>query len=674
MKTINSYMFYSLLFLAVILSGCSSDTELPPERPLGVVAGKVFDSAISGAQVTVYAFGDGIRGARLGGTTTDSAGNFSLEIQSRDQLILIEAAGGSYVEQATGTTVTVPDQQVLQAITPYNSDDGVAVVITPLTHIVSGLTSFKIANGMAATQAFSEAQITVDQYFTIDTATTIPIDITDDNNTVNAVSSEALYGFYLAGISNWSLWASDKNQVTPHTIYTSIGITQLMYNDIQSDGALDGVGFDLNRENLMPLAIGVIPLSTESYRAAFSLHMLAISSIASNATNLKPGDLQQVAEDLAGKTSDIFSEGILDINAQAPELSLTQPLQAAYSGTLALEFNIGGFLGAETIGASLDGFSLGELQNPQNPVLIIDTTDFLPDGDHTLSVSAVDVLGNTAGLDLTIRFDNTNPVVNVTSSAITSTTPATITGTYNDNISGVDSIVVNGQSAILDQNGNWSASVDINPGENNLPVVVLDNAGNQTNSQTSLYLDVIPPVIDTSTGHSSARFSDGSGGFFPAPLENTNDTSALYIETSHLELNGVPIIRQDLDNNLIPYFAFNVVDEKLAGVATDFQDLEVRIQYEKEGEILSPWRVLPVPAGNEYLIPLASETLALDWHQATPFETHTILVEVSDPAGNITSTSFSFRSDFYVPPLFTSNLIVSDLGTSLFSTTAFTDR
>ena len=65
MKTINSYLLHSLLFLTVALSGCSSDTELPPERPLGSVSGNVFDSAISGAQVTVYAFGDGVRGARL---------------------------------------------------------------------------------------------------------------------------------------------------------------------------------------------------------------------------------------------------------------------------------------------------------------------------------------------------------------------------------------------------------------------------------------------------------------------------------------------------------------------------------------------------------------------------------------------------------------------------------
>ena len=675
MKTINTLLIYCLVSLGVLLPGCGSDTELPPERPVGTVAGKVFDSAISGAQITVYAFGDGIRGARLGGTTTDAFGDYSVEIQSKDQLILIEATGGSYIEQATETAVTIPSGQALQAIVDFQSGATIEVVVTPLTHLVSGLTSFKVDNGTPAMQAFTEARSTIDQYFTIDTAAVIPIDITDNSNSVSALSSEALYGFYLAGISNWSLWASNKNQVTPHTIYTSIGITQIMYNDIQSDGALDGVGYDLNRENLMPLAIGVVPLNTESYRAAFSLHMLAISNVANNATNLKPADLQVVAEDLANKSSALFTDTTpLDISNQAPALNPLQPLQTAYSGTMTLQFNIGGYLGAETISVSIDGSFIGELQNPQNPLFIIDTTDFAPDGDHTLSFSATDVLGNIATQDFTVSFDNTNPVVNVTSSAITNTTPSTISGSYSDNVSGVNTILVNGQPASLDQNGNWNVSVEISPGENIIPINVLDNAGNQTNNQTTLYLDVISPVIDTSIGHSDARFSDGSGGFFTAPLQDSNDATALYLETNRLELNGVSIIRQELDNNLIPYFSFTVSDELATSIPTDFSNIDIRIQYEKNKEILSPWHVLPAPAGNEYLIPLASETLALDWHQATQFETHTILLEVRDPAGNITSSSFSFRTDFYVPSLDINSLTVTDLGSSIFSTTVFDDR
>jgi hypothetical protein len=677
MKTINTFLIYCFSLLAIILPGCSSDTQLPPERPAGIVAGKIFDSAISGAQVTVYAFGDGNRGARLGGTTSDAEGNFSVDIQSKDQLILLEASGGSYVEQATGTTVTIPSGDVLQAIVSFKSGASIGAMVTPLTHLVSGLTSYKAGSGTPAAQAFTEAQSIIDQYFTLDTNTVIPVDITDSNTTVSTLSSEALYGFYLASISNWSKWASEQNKVTPHTTYTSIALTQVMYNDLRSDGSLNGIGYDLNGENLMPLAIGTVPLDANSYRAAFSLHMLAVSALSVNSTNLKPGNLQQLAQELASKPSDLFAgSAALNIDDQTPELNLTEPLQVAYSGELRLPLNVGGFLGADTISVAIDG-NFHEQLNPTNPELILDTTTYLRDESHIISFSAIDILGNTASKEYTLTFDNTNPVVTVDSSPHTNITPATVFGSYSDNIAGIDSILVDGQAATLDQNGGWNASVNLTPGENIIPVVVLDKAGNEAVNQTILYLDNVPPAIDTTAGHSEARFSNGSGESFVAQLQNTNDATALYIETNRLDLMsaGIQISRQELDANLIPYFAFSVTDDISSGIVTDFADIRVRIQYEKDGEILNPWHVMPVPeSGNEYLIPLASEILASDWHQATPLETHSILLEVSDQAGNVSTATFSFRADFQVPPLDSSGLILSNPGTAIFTATAFQDR
>ena len=667
---------FSLLLLATLLLACSADTELPPERPAGIVSGKVVDGVVSGAQVTVYAFGDGVRGKRLGGATTDAEGNYSLEIQAPSQLILIETSGGSYIEQATGTVVTVSGGDVMRAITRYESGEAIDTVVTPLTQLVAGLTSYKVNQGAPAEQAYNDAKTTIEQFFTVDTANTVPVDITQAGNTVNAVSEEALYGFYLAAISNWSLWVSNKNRVAPHTIYTSIGMTQIMYNDVESDGVLDGIGFNLARDNLMPLAVGAVALDTELYRAAFSLHMLAVSNMAGNTTNLKPGDLQLVAEDLATKSSELFSNAdILDINSQLPLINLAQPLRTAYSGVMTLPIDIGGFLDAATISVSVDGSFVAEVADPQIPVVIIDTTNYPTDGDHVLTLSATDILDHTAAQNFTVRFDNTNPVINVTSSPVTNISSATISGTFSDNLAGVESIVVNGQPAVLAQGGNWSATVDIVPGENVIPISVFDFAGNQTDTQTTIFLDNIAPVIDTASGHGDARFSDGAGGYFTAPLQDNNASTALYIETNRLDLNGVPITRPELESNLIPYFAFTVSDERSVGNPTPFNELQIRIQYEKNGGIFSPWHLLPVPGtGNEYIVPLASETLAPGWDQASQNETHQILLEVSDPAGNMTTSSFSFRADFYVPALDIGSTVTTDLGTELFSTTAFADR
>ena len=666
--------FIRWLLLAMLLTGCS-DVDLPPERDPGVLSGKVIDGVISDATVTVYAFGDGVRGRRLGSSTTDTNGNYSLEIQAASQLVLIESTGGTYIEQATGTVVTVPSGEVLHAIVPYESGQPVESMVTPLTHLVSGLTVYKIRQGLSPLQAYSEARTTIEQYLDINTTNAVPIDITQAGETVNVASDEALYGFYLAGISDLSLWASNKNLVAPHTTYTSIGITQIMYNDIQSDGKLDGIGFDTNNA-LMPLAIGVVPLSAETYRATFSLHLLAIADTSGNSTNLKPGDLQVVAEDLATKPTELFPESaVLDINSQTPDVSLAQPTQAVYSGIATLPLVIGGFLDAASISVAVDGVLVGQVADPKIPEVILDTTLYPPDGSHVLSVSATDVLGNTAADNFILSFDNTNPVINITSPLVSNTSPITVSGTYSDNLAGVDSIVVDNQPATLNMDNTWSVSVNIVSGENNIAISVFDFAGNQLLTQATVYLDDHSPDIDTSNGHSNARFSDGGGSFFTAPLQNDNAATSLYLTTDRLALSGTPIVRTQLDNNLIPYFAFSVSDLRTATLPTPFAELQVRIQYEKDGAILSPWHVLPTPvSGNEYLVPLASETLSPSWNQATPVELHNIQVEVTDPAGNVTASSFSFRSDFYVPPLNTSNMTVSDINTDIFTTTTFSNR
>ena len=663
------------MLLPVLLSGCSNEVDLPPEHEPGIISGKVVDGVISNATVTIYALEGGNRGRRLGGGTTDSDGQYSVEIRAASQLVLIEAAGGTYVEQATGTTVTIPAGSVLRAIVPYETGLPLTSMVTPITHLVSGLTYYKIRQGISPLQAYNEAKAIIEQYLTIDTTSAEPIDITQAGNTVNSASDEALYGFYLASISDLSLWASNRNQVTPHTTYTSIGITQIMYNDIQSDGILDGVGFDLDG-NPMPLAIGIIPLSAETYRATFSLHLLAISDATENSTSLKPVDLQIVAEDLATKSSDLFpANAVLDLSSQSPTVSLAQPAQTAYSGTITLPLAIGGFLDADTISVSVDGNLVGAVVNPQVPQVVVDTTLYPPDGSHVLGITATDILGNTASDNFILSFDNTNPVINVTSPSITNANTITLSGTYSDNLAGVYSIEVNSQPATLNQDGTWSTNVNIISGENNIPINVYDFAGNLLVTQTTVYLDDLAPEIDTSNGHSNARFADGGGSFFTAPLQNDNAATALYILTDRLALNGVPIVRTQLDNNLIPYFAFSISDQRTSTLATPFAELQVRIQYEKDGTILSPWHVLPLPAaGNEYLVPLASETLSPGWHQATQDELHNIRVEVTDPAGNVVVSGFSFRADFYVPPLNTANMSATDLNTALFTATAFASR
>jgi len=669
-KKVMTYKTVVLLSIAAFLWGCDS-SNLPPEHPTGTITGNVIDGVVSGAQVTVYTFGDPRR-VRLGGAVTDETGAYSINIQSRSRPILIEVSGGRYQEHASDTEVTLTEGQHLRAVALYQSQQPLNVIITPLTHLATGLAEHHISNGITLNQAIDNANNEVNQFFNIDTQNTKPLDITDQNNVLTNLNDEALYGFYLAGLSNWTAWANTKNQVAPHSVYTSIGLAQIAYNDIRFDGLLNGTGSNKEGSAQMQLAVGVVPLDADAYRAAFSLHMLAIANGANNKTGLQVSDLRPSANEIASRTSALLGTSIPFDLKQSPTLILSQDLDGYYSGLLNLNVDIGGLLGAERIDVKINNVTVGTIQQPTNP-LVIDTTPY-PDGEHQINLTAVDILDNTAFINFSARFDNTAPVVNVTSAPASSQTATTISGTYSDNIAGVQSVVAMEQQATLSDDGTWRADIQIGQGKNTVPVSVYDLAGNRYDTETIIYLDDLPPSIDTTGKHSNARFSTNDGDFFELPLQNSNAT-ALFLESNQLDLDGTPMTRQALNDNAIPFFAFSVADLMGPDTATPPADITVRLQYQRNGNVLTDYRELPA-VDNEYLVPLVSEVLAANWQQSAPLDTHQINIEVSDSVGNLSQTSFDFRTDIYVPTAFVNNpnIDVRDLTNNDINNTNFEDR
>ena len=312
-----------VLLLAAVsfLAGCSSDDslDLPKERPLGVIQGNVVDGILVGSRVSVYGFGNGVRGVLLGDAVTDEQGGYTIELQAPDQPLLIEVSGGTYREDASGSAITLADGQVLRAITKYKSGEPLDAMVTPLTHLAVGLAEYKINNDSSVDQAISEANADINRFFAIDTGTTPPLAVTDENNLLSELNDPALYGFYLAGLSSWTSWASDKNDV-PHTIYPSIALTQILYNDVRSDGMFNGVGHNREGTALMPLAFGRVALDENTFRIAFSLHMLAIANSNENKTGLGIDKLLTPAQQIAAQTGPLLgTSDPVSIDGQTPK-------------------------------------------------------------------------------------------------------------------------------------------------------------------------------------------------------------------------------------------------------------------------------------------------------------------------------------------------------------------
>ena len=121
----------------------------------------------------------------------------------------------------------------------------------------------------------------------------------------------------------------------------------------------------------------------------------------------------------------------------------------------------------------------------------------MPDGAGSITVTATDRAGNTTQVTRSITVDTSPPQLVVVSPAdglIAAQASLTVSGTVEDSISGVPSVLVNGQSAAV-SGGTFSLTVTLSEGENAITVTATNGAGLSTVIYRSVTLDTVPPVL-----------------------------------------------------------------------------------------------------------------------------------------------------------------------------------
>jgi PGF-CTERM protein len=137
---------------------------------------------------------------------------------------------------------------------------------------------------------------------------------------------------------------------------------------------------------------------------------------------------------------------------------------------------------------------------------VIDTSG-LSEGDHTVTVQAINTTGANVTRDQTIIVDHTDPMVEITSSvpdyvSDDYTVTATVTDS-NVNPSGVLLVVDGNMSlswAMVDQGGHFSHTLDtvndIDCGPHRVAVYVIDQGGNQAwSEEVDIDVDNCPPTV-----------------------------------------------------------------------------------------------------------------------------------------------------------------------------------
>ena len=649
----------------------SESSDLPPNRPSTPVSGFVVDDAISGALINVYAFDGGVKGDLLGSTTTGANGAYSLEIDSiNEQPVLIEARGGSYVELSTGFQVTLKDDEMLKAIDIFEPGQPLSLMVTPLTHLVVALVEFHLDEGVGVEEAIKTASSDINELFGFDVHSVYPRSIADQGSE-NGINDEHMYGFFLSALSSWTKRISEQNGLAPHETYNSVGLSQILFNELTSDGLMDGQAKINSTGELSDLALGVVSLDASSYRISFAQHMLAMAAGNKNITNIGVDDLLPRAVEFLNSQHPIFAGVETQLKGDQVDVTVEENLGNYRSGIFDFAATLGSPDLISSVSFSIDDVELPVVVVPGDMVVPIDSRQF-SDGERKLTMVAKDWLGNTvANVSSTFKFDNTAPYVNLTSGLYTNKETYILSGELVNNGSELSQFEIEGQTISVAEDNTWSIELPLAPGKNSIDIVLIDAVGNKFGEDLEIIPDQTAPVIDASMGHGVARFLSANDQIIDGVLSDNNLSDPIYIETDKIDLNGAAITRTSLEQAQIPYFAFKTHDPVVDGVSSEVNALNVKMRYEKNATAVSDWRVLTSVEG-EYFIPLVSETLHSTWHQSMPGDQHAVRIQVADKVGNVAEKLFVFKVAFVVNVFDVEE--INELNKQLFVDAEFSNR
>ncbi len=201
----------------------------------GMIGGAAVKGPVSGATVTAYGIANGTMGMQLASGTTDTQGNYNLSIGSYTGPLMLQMSGGTYVDEATGLTMTMAPGDVMTAVlsslaTGTTGTTITGIQITPLTSMAEAMAR-NMAGGLTDANIAS-ANTALGNYFMVsDILHTQPINPLVTGSGTGATQDMINYGITLAAMTQYA-----KNI----GMTSSSAIVTALMNDA-SDGIMDGM-------------------------------------------------------------------------------------------------------------------------------------------------------------------------------------------------------------------------------------------------------------------------------------------------------------------------------------------------------------------------------------------------------------------------------------------------
>jgi hypothetical protein len=238
---------FSLLLLTACGGGGSSSSSAGGTV---VVSGVAAKGVINAGSIAVYELvAPASKGRFIAAATTDSNGQFSVNLGSHTGGILLEVVGGTYFDEATNTTLPLPGQSQLKfraAVSSASRNPNVS--ITPFTEIACQLAGSTVA------PTIDDANALVNDLFKIDIISVKPVPF--PNGISTATDPQREYSWALATLSQLcksrsisidTLIFALKSDLTDGvlTVQNAQGFVNAMYLIAQGDGTPQNPGYSM---------------------------------------------------------------------------------------------------------------------------------------------------------------------------------------------------------------------------------------------------------------------------------------------------------------------------------------------------------------------------------------------------------------------------------------------
>ena len=133
----------------------------------GIIGGTGLKGPVAGATVTAYAIVGGAAGTAIATATTDAGGGFSMPVGNYAGPVMLQLAGGTYVDEASGATMAMAAGDVMTAMLLSIKAGAVVsnVHITPLTSMAQ--TKAQAMSGRMSDANIAAANQAVGSYFMV---------------------------------------------------------------------------------------------------------------------------------------------------------------------------------------------------------------------------------------------------------------------------------------------------------------------------------------------------------------------------------------------------------------------------------------------------------------------------------------------------------------------------